>query len=104
MYYGCPWHLCFKNSGKIPAFIQGWMPAREFFVQKGKNWHSGDCHSEEIVDSVQNIIDNNLGTSIRQIWRLLGNIDWLVRKIGKEEIGHNSQIIHHIHHSLLAMQ
>ena len=42
-------------------------------------------HSQEIVDIVQVMIDDDLGTFIRQIGRLLGNIDWVVRKIGKEK-------------------
>jgi hypothetical protein len=34
------------------------------------------------------MIDYDLGTFIRQIWSLLGNIDLLVRKIVKEEMGY----------------
>ena len=41
---------------------------------------------------MQNMIDDDLGMSIRQIGRLLGNIDWLVRKIVKVKIGYKSYI------------
>ena len=38
------------------------------------------------------MIDDDLGTSFRQIGRLLGNIDLMARKIVEEEIAYKSYI------------
>ena len=52
----------------------------------------GNSHSQEIFHNLQNMIDDHLGMFMRQIERLLGNSDWLVRKIVKMKIGYKLYI------------
>ena len=64
------------------------------FMGIGKLHAKMTCiYHEQNLTSIQNMIDYDLGTSIRQIWSLLGNIDLLVRKIVKEDMGYKSYII-----------
>ena len=78
-------HLCTILHYKNFIFLYSW--ALENYMPKWPVYH------EQILTSIQNMIDYDLGTSIRQIWSLLGNIDLLVRKIVKEDMGYKSYII-----------
>ena len=91
---GSPSMNVIKIQAKFLHFFNnGRRPVREFLLQKGKNLHLRDFYSQEIVDSVQNLIDDDLGTSIRQIWEVAGQYRLaMVRNIVKEEIGYKSCI------------
>ena len=91
---GSPSMNVIKIQAKFLHFFNnGRRPVREFLLQKGKNLHLKDFYSQEIVDSVQNLIDDDLGTFIRQIWEVAGQYRLvMLRNIVKEEIGHKSYI------------
>ena len=72
-------HVCLEILVKFWRLFNDGGKPENFSFKKEKNRRQSNCHSNKIVDTVQNMIDDidDLGTSIRQIGRLLGNmISW----------------------------
>ena len=74
---------CLFNAGGQPE---------NFSCKKEQNRPHSNFYSQEITDSMQIMVNDNLGPSIWHIVRLLGSINWVVREIVKEEIGYKLYI------------
>lgn len=74
--------LCFMNSGKENDFLVGslilttayWHNKDEFLMQLYQIIEANDCLNKDIIDLIDNILTNNVGSDLREsVVRIVGN-------------------------------